>query len=53
MNSKQYKIVTNFNNEKYIHSIDGMFPMSEDNKDYQEYLKWVSEGNIAEEWVAE
>lgn len=25
----------------------------EANMDYQEYLKWVSEGNTAEEWVAE
>ena len=28
-------------------------PMDEANKDYQEYLKWVAEGNEAEEWVAE
>jgi hypothetical protein len=24
-------------------------PVDEANKDYQEYLKWVAEGNIAEE----
>ena len=24
-------------------------PICEDNKDYQEYLKWVEEGNTAEE----
>ena len=28
-------------------------PSDEANTDYQEYLKWVSEGNTAEEWVAE
>lgn len=28
-------------------------PTDEANKDYQEYLKWVAEGNVAEEWSAE
>jgi hypothetical protein len=28
-------------------------PNAEDNKDYQEYLKWVAEGNEAEEWTAQ
>ena len=28
-------------------------PTDEANTDYQEYLKWVAEGNEAEEWVAE
>jgi hypothetical protein len=25
-------------------------PSDEANTDYQEYLKWVAEGNVAEEW---
>ena len=25
-------------------------PAHEGNKDYQEYLEWVAEGNVAEEW---
>lgn len=27
--------------------------LSEDNRDYLEYLAWVAEGNIAEEWQPE
>lgn len=31
--------------------LDGAcIPTDEGNLDYQEYLKWVQEGNIAEEW---
>ena len=26
-------------------------PMDERNADYRTYLKWVEEGNVAEEWV--
>ena len=25
-------------------------PMDEQNSDYQQYLAWVAEGNVAEEW---
>ena len=33
-----------------INAPDGLFiPVDETNKDYQEYLKWVEEGNTAEE----
>jgi hypothetical protein len=28
-------------------------PVDELNTDYQEYLKWVAEGNTAEEWKPE
>jgi hypothetical protein len=27
-----------------------LIPTNEKNVDYQEYLKWVEEGNVAEEW---
>ena len=56
----QYFINNNTLSEKSIQSIvrikDGIIsfvPMSDDNTDYKEYLKWVAEGNVAEEWSAE
>ena len=27
-----------------------VIPMNEQNTDYQTYLAWVAEGNVAEEW---
>ena len=27
-----------------------VIPMNEQNSDYQQYLAWVEEGNVAEEW---
>jgi hypothetical protein len=33
--------VIKFNNENFV----AWIPMNEDNTDYQEYLKWVAEGN--------
>ena len=44
---KTYKL-SNFYNRILRNNEDGSitsFPMSEDNTDYQEYLKWVAEGN--------
>ena len=29
------------------------FPNDPANRDYQEYLEWVEEGNVAEEWNPE
>lgn len=31
-------------------SDNSFIPIDEKNLDYQEYLKWVAEGNVAEEW---
>ncbi len=28
-------------------------PMNEQNSDYQQYLAWVEEGNVADEWSPE
>lgn len=46
-----YNIVTTSVGYKFIERISDKLsiPMSDDNSDYQEYLKWVSEGNTAEE----
>jgi hypothetical protein len=38
---------------KVENSITYFIPMDESNTDYKQYLKWVAEGNEAEEWVAE
>lgn len=32
---------------------NALIPFNEANIDYQEYLKWVAEGNIAEEYQPE
>lgn len=37
-----------------IREFDNAFiPINEANTDYQAYLKWVAEGNVAEEWSTE
>jgi hypothetical protein len=32
---------------------NAFIPLDEGNTDYKQYLEWVAEGNVAEEWVAE
>jgi hypothetical protein len=46
-----YKIYnTILNTRNILRVIDSaIIPFDENNKDYQEYLKWISEGNVAEE----
>ena len=50
-----YKIFTSLSGQQFIVANEGLtfIPSDEGNKDYQEYLKWVAEGNTAEEWVVE
>jgi hypothetical protein len=50
-----YKIFTSLSGQQFIVTNDELtfIPMDEANTDYQEYLKWVAEGNEAEEWVNE
>ena len=45
-----YKLRENFNGETYLERLsDGAhIRMSEENRDYQAYLKWVEEGNTPE-----
>ena len=48
-----YKIATDIiSGTQSVVRIENMLwiPISEDNSDYQAYLAWVAEGNIAEEW---
>jgi hypothetical protein len=41
-----YKLQTSFGTSFIVRIADNAFiPMSEDNTDYQAYLKWLSEGN--------
>ena len=47
------KHITEFLTTIYRELDNTWIPSDEANKDYQEYLKWVAEGNEAEEWVAE
>lgn len=46
-----YKILKLFGGSKIIfrESDSASIPFSEGNIDYQEYLKWVEKGNVAEE----
>ena len=39
--------------QKIVDDKEWSIPPVADNTDYQEYLKWVAEGNEAEEWVSE
>jgi hypothetical protein len=51
-----YKIFTSqLNNIQFIfRTTDNTFiPIDEGNISYQEYLKWISEGNVAEEYNPE
>lgn len=52
-----YKIkLDRHGNETYILQQDGVvscIPANPANTDYQQYLAWVAEGNVAEEWQPE
>ena len=50
----KYIIVKTSLGDKCIKKDDQMLiPFADDNSDYQAYLAWVAEGNIAEEWQPE
>ena len=53
----QYFMYNNTLNEKpiknivrIIDEIVSFIPISETNIDYKQYLEWLAEGNVAEEW---
>jgi hypothetical protein len=47
-----YKILNTRGMKTIIRISDGAsIPFDEANRDYQEYLAWVAEGNTAEEWT--
>ena len=52
METEKYKLMitppSNTPNGLQRLSDEAYIPMAEDNSDYQEYLKWVSEGNTPE-----
>jgi hypothetical protein len=50
-----YKIYNTILNTKTILRVSdsAIIPFNENNKDYQTYLAWVSEGNTAEEYIPE
>jgi hypothetical protein len=49
-----YKKITMISGDIIIvRSDNANIPICLDNPDYQAYLAWVAEGNVAEEWVAE
>jgi hypothetical protein len=47
-----YKIYNTIFNTKTILRVSdsAIIPFDENNRDYKEYLKWVEEGNTAEEY---
>ena len=47
-----YKLTYDINMVQRL-SDSAFIPFDEANNDYQAYLKWVAEGNTAEEWVTE
>jgi hypothetical protein len=46
-----YQIYNTITGSKVIHRLNdsAWIPLALDNTDYQAYLKWVAEGNVAEE----
>jgi hypothetical protein len=42
-----------FTENTLVHPDGSFVPTDEGNRHYQEYLAWVAEGNIAEEWNPE
>ena len=45
-----YKLTKTLHGDEYVQRTtdNACIPFDPDNTDYQEYLKWVSEGNVAQ-----
>ena len=51
MNTHPFYVLTRSETETYIIRFDGAFvPTDEKNADYCQYLAWIAEGNVPEEW---
>jgi hypothetical protein len=57
MNIIYQNVTAQLGNHSFIRAIYDntilLIPKNESNTDYQEYLKWVAEGNVAEEYQPE
>ena len=48
---KFYIFIDHLGNSFVVSDEGSFIPTDEGNRDYQAYLAWVAEGNVAEEWT--